>query len=124
MFSVEQFGFGAGYDRRRFIAAAGTALAAADNVVDQNYWLSAYANRQLDRASVLNLAATANWFESGFDNAGDGLGYSAVLSYSRNILAGLSGTAAVGLDGFRRDSQPDFTVASALVGLRYTFGGF
>lgn len=118
-----QFGFGVGYDRRRFIAAAGTALAAANDAVDQNYWISAYASRQLDRASVLSLATSASWFESGFDSAGDGLGYSAVLAYDRDILAGLSGTAAVGLDGFSRDALPDFTVASALLGLRYTFGG-
>jgi hypothetical protein len=37
------------------------------------------------------------------------------------LLRGLSGTAAVGLDGITRDSLPDYTNASALVGLRYSF---
>lgn len=119
-----QWGIGAGYDRRRFIAAAGTALAEADGVVDHNFWGSAYVSRRLDRASALNFATSAVWFESGFDSAGNGLGYSAVLSYSRDILLGLSGTAALGLDGFSRQNLPDFRIASALVGLRYTFGGF
>lgn len=116
-----QLGAGIGYDRRRYIAAAGTALAAADGVVDENYWIAAYASRQLDRASAMSFNASANWFESGFENAGDGLGYSAALAYNRNIFAGLSGTAAVGLDGITRDSLPDYTSASALLGLRYTF---
>jgi len=116
-----QMGIGVGYDRRRFIAAAGTALADADGVADENYWASAYASRQLDRQSGINFGASATWFESGFDSSGDGLGYSAVLSYYRNIIAGLTGTAAVGLDGITRDSLQDFTTASALLGLRYTF---
>ena len=114
-------GVGVGYDRRKFIAAAGTALAAADGAVDENYWVSAYASRQLDRQSGLNFGASASWFESGLDSTGDGVGYSAVASYYRNIIAGLTGTAAVGMDGITRDSLPDYTTASALLGLRYTF---
>lgn len=116
-----QFGIGAGYDRRKFIAAAGTALAATDGAVDENYWVSAYASRSLDRYSGLNFGASASWFESGLDSAGDGLGYSAVLSYYRNIIAGLTGTAAVGLDGITRESLPDYSAASAALGLRYNF---
>ena len=114
-------GLGAGYDRRRYIAAAGTALGAVDGVVDQNYWIGAYASRQLDRRSSLSFNTSASWFESGFDSSGDGIGYSASLSYYRNLVAGLSGTAAVSLDGITRDSLPDYSAASALLGLRYSF---
>ena len=32
-----------------------------------------------------------------------------------------TGTAAVGVDGIMRDALPDYTNASALVGLRYSF---
>jgi len=116
-----QFGLGAGYDHRRYIAAVSTALGGADGVVDENYWISAYASRQLDRASALSFSATGNWFDSGFVNAGDGFGYTASLAYNRNFIAGLTGTAAIGLDGITRDSLPDYTAASALLGLRYTF---
>ena len=116
-----QLGLGVGYDRRKYIAAAGTALSALDGIVDENYWVAAYANRQLDRQSSVNFGASASWFETGFDSAGGSLGYSTSLAYYRNIIAGLSGTAAVSLDGITRESLPDYTSASALLGLRYSF---
>ena len=116
-----QAGFGAGYDRRRFLGAEGTILAALDGVVDESYWLAAYASRRLDRQSQLSLGAQATMFESGLVSDADALGYSLQAAYDRNFIAGLSGTAAVGLDGITRDSLPDYQAASALVGLRYTF---
>ncbi len=115
------YGVAGGYDRRRFIAANGTALASANGVLDENFWVAAYAGQQLDQASSIQANASANWFQSGFNTTGDGMGYSAALAYYRDIYRGLTGTAAVGLDGVTRDSLPDFTNASALVGLRYTF---
>lgn len=116
-----QMGVGAGYDRRSFIAAAGTALAEADGVADENVWLAAYATTQLDRMSTLSANANVNWFDSGFDNAGGAVGYSASLAYYRDLVGGLSGVAAVSLDGITRDDLPDFTTASAMIGLRYSF---
>ena len=116
-----QAGFGIGYDRRTFIGAEGTILAALDGIVDENYWLAAYASRRLDRQSQLSLGASATYFDSGFAENADALGYSLQAAYNRNFVAGLSGTAAVGLDGITRDSLPDYQAASALVGLRYTF---
>lgn len=114
-------GLGLGYDRRRFIAADDTVLANLDGVIEENIWASAYATRRLDRASSLQLAGYATWFESGLDSTGDGFGYSTSLSYYRNFFGGLSGTAAVGIDGYSREELPDTTNASALVGLRYSF---
>ena len=116
-----QAGFGVGYDRRRFIGAQGTVLAALDGIVDESYWLAAYASRRLDRLSQLSLGASATVFDSGVDASADALGYSLQAAYNRNFLAGLSGTAAIGLDGITRDSLPDYQAASALVGVRYTF---
>lgn len=114
-------GFGLGYDRRAFIAAQGTVLASLNDVVEENYWISAFASRELDRRSGVNFATSATWFESGLDNTGDGFAYSANASYYRNIIAGLTGTAAVGLDGISRDQLDEFAFVSALLGLRYTF---
>ena len=115
-----QAGVGVGYDRRKFIAATGTGLAAANGVVDENYWGAIYARTQLDNRSSLAANAYANWFDNGL--TGDrALGYSASLAYYRQIIAGLTGTAAVGLDGITQDSLPDVQAASALLGLRYTF---
>ncbi len=115
------YGVAAGYDRRSYIAAAGTALAATDGLLDENIWLAAFLGRELDRQSSLRANAYANWFDSGFDSDSNGMGYSASLAYYRMILRGLTGTAAIGLDGISRDELPDFTTASALVGLRYSF---
>ena len=115
-----QAGIGVGYDRRRFIAAAGTVLAAANGVIDENYWIAAYARTQLDRRSSLAANLYANMLESGLTGE-DAIGYSASLAYYRQIIAGLTGTAAVGLDGITQDSLPDVQAASALLGLRYTF---
>ncbi len=116
-----QMGAGLGYDRRKFIAAAGTVLAPADGIVDETVWLAAYASRRLDERSSVSANLGANWFESGFDLDGDTIGYSASLSYRRDLLRGLSGTAAVGLDGISRENLPDLMAASALLSLRYSF---
>ena len=62
-----------------------------------------------------------SWFQSEADLAGGVLGYSASLSYRRNLIRGLTATAAVGLDGISRDNLDDFLSASALLGLRYAF---
>ena len=116
-----QVGTGLGYDRRKFIAAAGTVLGSADGMVDETLWYAAYASTQLDARSVLTADANVSWFESEADPTGWVLGYSASLSYRRNLIRGLSATAAVGLDGISRENLDDFMSASALLGLRYSF---
>lgn len=116
-----QFGAGVGYDRRKFIAAAGTVLAAANGVTDENIWLAGYASTRIDERSSLTANAYGTWFESGFDLSSDVIGYSGSLAYNRNLIRGLSATAAVGLDGVSRENLPDFMSASALLGLRYSF---
>lgn len=116
-----QLGIAGGYDRRTFIAAAGTVLAPANGVADETVWLAGYARTRLDELSALSANAYANWFESGFDLTGNAINYSATLAYDRRFIRGLSGIAAVGLDGITRDDLPDFSTASALLGLRYAF---
>jgi hypothetical protein len=120
-FGRTQIGTGLGYDRRKFITAAGTVLGAANGLVDETLWYAAYASTQLDARSVLSADANLSWFESEADPTGWVLGYSASLSYRRNLIRGLSGTAAVGLDGISRENLDDFLSASALLGLRYSF---
>ena len=116
-----QFGAGVGYDRRKYIGAAGTVLASVDGLVDETIWYALYGSTQIDARSVLSADATASWFQSEADPAGSVLGYTASLSYRRNLIRGLSATAAVGLDGISRENLDDFMSASALLGLRYSF---
>jgi hypothetical protein len=115
-------GAGVGYDHRRFIAAPGTVLASANGVVDETWWGAVFASTRLDERSSVTLNATETWFDSGFaGSAGRAIGYSASLAYYRKLIAGLSGTAAVGLDGIKQENLPDLMSASALLGLRYGF---
>lgn len=116
-----QFGVGFGYDHREYIGAAGTVLEGVDGVVDETVWLAAYAGTALDELSDLSFNANMSWFESALDLDNDVLGYSAALAYRRDLVRGLSGTAAIGLDGISRANLPDFLSASALLGLRYSF---
>lgn len=116
------FGIGAGYDRRSFIGAEDTVLADLDGLVDESYYIAANLAHQFDRNSGLSAGAYASWFDAGAGDLGDGIGYSASLAYNRDIWRGLTGIAAVGIDGISRDDNfTDYSSASALLGLRYTF---
>jgi hypothetical protein len=115
-------GIGAGYDRRKFIAAPGTVLAAANGVTDENIWLSAYLNGRIDRSSRYSVNVYANWFSDGSNQIGDSSALGATLAYYRELTDRLTATAALGIDTISRpDPLEDQTSASALVGLRYNF---
>lgn len=115
-------GIGAGYDRRKFIAGPGTALAAADGLVDENYYVVGFVSAELDRNSGISTNAYANWSETDFIADGGTSAYGASAAYRRNLIAGLSARAAVAIDHFESDvSDDDLTAASALLGLRYDF---
>lgn len=117
-----QAGVGAGYERRRFMAAPGTILAAANGVVDENLWLSAYLNAKVGARGTVSTNAYANLFRNGGGSVGDVRAVGASAAYGHAITRQLSATAALGLEGYLQDSQPeDFWQASALVGVRYTF---
>lgn len=116
-------GIGAGYDRRKFLAAEGTILAAANGVIDENYWLAAYIGGALGRDAGWTVNAYANWLSSTDPFVGEVAGYGATAAYYRLLTQRLRATAAIGIDGATRDdpSIDDIWTASALVGLRYNF---
>jgi hypothetical protein len=115
-------GVGAGYDRRKFIAAPGTVLAPANGIADESWWLAAYLSGQIDARSTFNVNAYANWLTSGFAGVGDATVLGASAAYRRYLLDGLSANAALGLDYFDSAAAgQDLRTASALLGLRYDF---
>ncbi len=115
-------GLGVGYDRRRFIAAQGTVLGAADGVTDQTYFASFFLSGELDAQSSFTTNLYANRFESGFDLAGDVTTVGGSAAYNRSITRNLSARAVVAVDHINTDvSAEDLTAASALVGLRLGF---
>lgn len=116
-----QAGIGAGHDRRKFIAAPGTILASANGKTDTNTWLAGYVNARLDSRSAISTNVWASWFKSDFVGSGDGTALGINTAYNRSISDHLSATAAVGVDGVNRSTQPDNWNASALLGVRYSF---
>ena len=119
--SALQYGIGAGYDRRRFIAAPGTVLAVANGVVDENIWLAAYLNGRIDNESSFGTTAWANWYQSGDALSGDTSAVGATAAYYRSISSNLTATVAVGLQGVNREQLQDVWSAQAMVGVRYSF---
>lgn len=116
-----QTGIGAGIDRRKFIAAPGTILAAANNVVDQNIWVAAYLNGKIGRNAGFATTVYGNLYDSGDAATGDTTSVGATAAFYRQLTGKFTATAAVGIDGVRRDSQPDAWSSQAMVGLRYSF---
>lgn len=116
-----QFGLGGGYDRRKFIAAPGTVLAAANGVVDENIWVAAYLNGRIDRNSSFSTSVHGNLFESGDALAGETTAIGATAAYYRQLTRKLTASAAVGVDGIKRENLPESWSGQAVVGLRYSF---
>lgn len=114
-------GFGAGYDRRTFIGAPGTVLAAANGIVDESYWLASYLSGQLGPRDSFSVNSRVQWLKSGFAGAGDATVMGAAAAYRRYLLEGLSANAAVSLDRLDSDAGRDLSTAAALLGLRYDF---
>ncbi|EAQ30323.1 hypothetical protein NAP1_06085 [Erythrobacter sp. NAP1] len=113
--------FGAGYDRRTFIAAAGSALEAADGLRDESYYVTGALTRQLGRNANLQANAYVNWFEAGTPG-NDLTAIGASAAYNRSISERLSARAALAVDYFDSEfTAEDFATATALLGLRYNF---
>lgn len=115
-------GVGAGYQRRKFIAAPGTVLASANGVVDEAYWVNYYIGAQLGRNASLDASAYASRIDGGFVDSGEVLALGASAAYRRAITDRLSARAAVAIDHLDSEAAiEDYTSASALLGLRYDF---
>jgi hypothetical protein len=115
-------GIGAGYDRRKFIAAQGTILAVANGLVDENYWVNGSIQGSIDANSRYSVNLYANWLNSGSSLQGDTSNYGATLAYYRNLTERLAATAALGVDNIsRQEPLGDQMTGSALLGLRYSF---
>ena len=116
-----QYGLGAGYDRRKFIAAPGTVLASANGVTDETVWMAAFVNGRIDRNSSFGTTMWANWYQSGDAAAGDTRAFGATGAYYRTLTGRLSATAAVGVEGVKREQIEDIWSAQAMLGVRYSF---
>lgn len=116
-------GVGMGYDRRKFIAPSGTVLAAANGVIDRNYWLAGYLGGRLGQSAGWSTNVYVNWLSSNDPLFQDVVGYGATASYTRLITERLHANLAIGVEGLTRDDPliDDIWSATALAGLRYNF---
>lgn len=114
-------GLAAGYSNRRFLASDLGARAELAGLVDENYFLLASLGRAIDEKSGFDTSFYATYFDPGFVGASDVIGLGANAAYYRQIIRGLSATAAVGIDSFDQQDFDSNVTASALVGLRYSF---
>lgn len=113
-------GLTGGYDRRSFIAAPGTVLAAANGATDESWYLAAFLDTPVGREGALSFNAYSRWLDSAF--AADATAMGAAAAYRRTLMQHLSARAALAIDNFDSDlADADTTAASALVGLRYDF---
>ncbi|NMN03665.1 MULTISPECIES: preprotein translocase subunit YajC [unclassified Novosphingobium] len=115
-----RLGVGAGYVRRRFIAAPGTVLAQANGTVDQSWYVTGGVSGQLGRDASFSVAVYDAWYDSGTALLGNTNSYGIYASYYRRLADRLTATASVGLDGVSRDLAADQLEATGLIGLRYT----
>ena len=112
---------GAGYDRRTYIAAAGTVLAPLDGLTDESYYVVGGVTRQIGQSASLTTNAYINWFDSASDG-GDVTGFGGSAAYNQSLTRRLTARAALAIDYFDSEfSAEDFAYATALVGLRYDF---
>lgn len=114
-------GIAAGYSRRKFLVSSTGAQADLAGVVDQNYFAVAYLGRDLDRRTRFESNVYANLFNPGLAGAGDVLSTGVNAAFYRQIIRGLSATAAVGIDAYKQEDFNSELTGSALLGLRYTF---
>jgi len=113
-------GIGLGYNRRSFFASADGAQAFLNGSVDENYFATVFIGKDIDRRSRFESNVFVNFNDSGLAG-GNVTTYGFNAAYFRQIVAGLSATAAVGLDGFEQENFDSALTASALLGLRYNF---
>jgi hypothetical protein len=114
-------GFAVGYNQRKFIASQLGAQAQIDGVKDENYFAVAYLGTNVDRLTRFESNIYASYFDPGFAGAGDVLSTGANAALYRQIIRGLSASAAVGLDSYKQEDFDGELTASALLGLRYSF---
>jgi hypothetical protein len=116
-----QTGVALGYDRRKYLTSALGARADLADLVDQNYYGAIYLGKDIDGRSRFDTNAYASYFDPGFTGANDVLGIGINAAYYRQIIRGLSATAAVGLDSTKQKDFDSELTGSALLGLRYSF---
>ena len=116
-----QFGFGAGYDRREYLTAQETVLAAINGKVDEYYWLAAYMGARLSEHSTFQGTLDLYNYQSGLTSYGNMNAVRAVALYQHYLSSHLSASASLAVDGVTRTQADDSWSTYGSVGMRYSF---
>ena len=114
-------GLGLGYDRRQYITAPGTALAAINGVVDQYYWAAGFFGYRLTPHSTFETSLDVYKYQSGLSSTGNVNALRAVALYQYYLSRHMTANASLALDGITRPALDDLWSASGSLGMRYTF---
>lgn len=118
---VWNWGVGAGYANRKFIAPRTGSLSSIDGATDENIYAVLFAARRLDDRSGVDLSVYATSYDSGIPGGIDVVNIGGYASYYRNLTRRLTATAALGLDAVDPDSAESVIAALGQIGVRYTF---
>jgi hypothetical protein len=114
------WGVGAGYSQRKYIAPSTGVLASINGNKDQNYFANLFAGKSLDEQSSLSGAIYGNYFIGGVsDDKVTNVGANA--TYSRTFGRRLSANASVGVDSVKKSDIDAVISGLAQVGMRYQF---
>ncbi len=115
------YGFGLGYDQRRYFAPPSGNVFVLNGVTDRSWSLNANAGRRLTSRSGYNLDAYATLFDSGIAGSGTSKSLGLSGSYYRSLFTDhLQANVSAGIYNTQGEDI-DSTVASLLFGLRYNF---
>ena len=115
------WGVGVGYTHRRYNQPDDPIFALLGAPEDESFGVFGSLSRQMSRESNLNFNAYASWFDTNQANFNTVFSTGGTLSYDHSFLLDrLRLLAALGLY-YNDNGTIDSTVASALLGLRYTF---
>lgn len=114
------YGIGAGYSRRKFIANDAI-FAGVNGVSDENYFGVIALGYAFDDRSGIDANIYANQFNSGFAGVANVFNAGAYVSYHRQFMRRLQGTASVGVDHAKQSGVDSVLTGLAQIGVRYQF---
>ena len=117
---VWTLGLGANYARRKYLTPEGSDPFGLAGVTDESAGVQGSLGRRLTRTSGLNFDAYGQWNDSNLAGFDDLYAVGATGTYYRAFTERLRGQASLGLYNTLGE-EFDSTVASALLGLRYSF---
>jgi len=113
------FGFGAGYQHRRFLSGDQNSGFRTTGLTDDSFYGDIFANRQLTVNSSIGATFLANYYDQQF---GPGItSYGGTLSYARTFGRRLNGNLGLGVFDFSVPRAEDQVTLTGQAGLRYSF---